>query len=106
MLASSSWLSNSRWLRRRSISSSEADGAIPAQQVFFEDGVHRFQRQSKIGLPPRPPTARLVFKNAIVEPFAFDFSLNSKLLDLLKWKRRLMPGVKKDYGGSKFIDEI
>ena len=54
---------------------------IPSQKVLLEQRVHRFQGLSQVIRTPVLPPFGFVFKDPVIEPLAFDFSLNRKLLE-------------------------
>src|SRR6186997_1257930 len=84
----------------------QADLPFSTQKVFIENRPHCFEREARVRRPPRSPVSGFVFENAVIIPSAFYISLHAKLLELLKWRRRAVPRVKKDEGRSEFVDEV
>src|SRR6266850_7847863 len=62
----------------------QPDIAVPAEQVFLEQRVNSFDRQTQIVGTPELPAIGFVIEYTVIEPLAFDLCLNSKLLKLLE----------------------
>src|SRR5262245_42572262 len=74
--------------------------------MFFKQGVHRFQREPQVAFVPVLPAAGLILESFVVVPFAFDFCLYRKLLELLEGRQRAVTRIQEDDGRAELIHKV